>query len=301
MELRHLRYFIVIAEELNLRRAAERLNISHPPLSRQLSDLEQEIGVTLVARGKRGLALSDAGRVFLAEARSIVAHAAEAIESARGAGRGEAGLLRLAYPFGYFEPSLARVMRSFRELFPLVRIEIEQSHAQLQIDRLQRNLVDIAYCGLRFPGVQDRIRFECVRRAPVRAVLPSGHPLCDHDEVPVDAMADQPFVALGGAFPDYAAWLFRHSAEAGFKPRVVHVADTNSTLFGLVAAGFGVALLPALHDPPAFEVEFRPICPEFPSFEFDVAWRRDDRSPIVKNFLSLLREIVTRDAAGMAG
>jgi DNA-binding transcriptional LysR family regulator len=292
LELRHLRYFIAIAEELNLRRAAERLNISHPPLSRQLHDLEQEIGVALLVRGKRGVALSDAGALFLEEARLIVSHAAQAIEGAREAGRGEAGRLRIAYSFGYFEPSLASVMKNFRERFPKVRIEMQQLEPRQQAERLRRNLIDVAYVGLRFQRLQEQLHFECIRRADVRVVLPAGHGLCGEKSLALAALAEHPFISLGGAFPDYPAWLGRLCAAAGFAPRIVHEADTSSTLFGLVSAGFGVAILPALHDPPVFDVAFRPITPAPPRFEFDVAWRRDDRSVVLQNFVTLLRETV---------
>jgi DNA-binding transcriptional LysR family regulator len=295
VELRHLRYFIVIAEELNLRRAAERLNISHPPLSRQLQDLEAEIGVNLIVRGTRGLALSHAGEVFLAEARMIVSHAAAAIDHAREAGRGEAGRLRIAYSFGYFDPSLARVMKLFRERFPKVRMEMQQLDPWQQAEGLQRNRIDVAYIGLRFQRLQEHLHFECIRRAAIRVALPVGHALCAGERVEIAALADQAFISLGGAFPDYPGWLARLCAAAGFAPRIAHEADTSATLLGLVSAGVGVAVLPALHDPPVFEVAFRPLAPAPPEFEFDVAWRRDDRSIVLHNFIALLKAEIQPD------
>ncbi len=298
MELRHLRYFIAIAEELNIRRAAERLNISHPPLSRQLHDLEQEIGVPLIVRGKRGVALSDAGALFLEEARLIVSHAAQAIEGAREAGRGEAGRLRIAYSFGYFDPSLAEVLTRFRRRFPKVAIQMQQLDPQEQAEKLQRRLVDVAYVGLRFHRLQEQLHFECIRRAEIRVALPAGHSLCSEERVAIADLADQPFISLGGAFPDYPGWLARLCAIGGFAPRIAHQADTSSTLFGLVSAAFGVAILPELHDPPVFEVVFRPIAPAPPRFAFDVAWRRDDRSIVLQNFVALLRSIRGTDGAG---
>ena len=132
MELRHLRYFIAVAEELNIRRAATRLNISHPPVSRQIQDLEQEVGVALIIRGKRGITLTQAGLVFLDEARLIVAHATQAIADAREAQRGMAGRLRISYSFGYLAPSLAKVVKRFREGFPKIKIEIVLPDALIQ-------------------------------------------------------------------------------------------------------------------------------------------------------------------------
>jgi DNA-binding transcriptional LysR family regulator len=289
MELRHLRYFVAVAEELNLRRAAARLNISHPPLSRQIQDLEREVGVALISRGKRGIGLTDAGEVFLAEARQILAHAAQAIEDAREVQRGTAGRLRIAYSFGYFEPSLGKVMKLFRERFPKVKMEIQQLGPRKQIEALQRKAIDIAYPGLRFSAVQDEIHFECVQRAPIHAVLPSGHELLTRPAIALAELADQPFVSLGGVFYDYQAWLEKLCASAGYRPRIIHEADTSATMFGLVAAGFGIALLPALHDPPASAVEFRPIRPALPKFDFFIAWRQGDASPALQNYITMVR------------
>jgi DNA-binding transcriptional LysR family regulator len=289
MELRHLRYFIVVAEELNLRRAAARLNISHPPLSRQIQDLEREAGVALITRGKRGIAITGAGEVFLAEARQILAHATQAIEDAREAQRGTAGRLRIAYSFGYFEPSLGKVMKLFRERFPKVRLEIQQLGPRQQIEALQRKAMDIAYSGLRFPAVQDQIHFECIRRAPIHIALQAGHPLLASPGLALTALAGEPFVSLGGVFYDYQAWLEKLCAGAGFRPTIVHEADTSATMFGLVAAGFGIAVLPALHDPPASAVEFRPISPALPKFDFFIAWRQGDASPALQNYVAMVR------------
>jgi DNA-binding transcriptional LysR family regulator len=290
MELRHLRYFIAVAEELNIRRAATRLNISHPPVSRQIQDLEQELGVPLIIRGKRGVTLTQAGLVFLAEARAIVAHAAQAIADARDAQRGMAGRLRISYSFGYLAPSLAKVIKRFRAQFPKVKIDIHQLNPRQQIEALQRNTVDIAYAGLRFQALQEHIHFECIQQAPIHIALAPGHKLLREREIALAALADQAFVSLGGAFYDYQSWLEKLCAGAGYRPKIVHEADSSSTMFGLVSAGFGIALLPALHDPPASEIEFRPISPALPKFDFNVAWRRDDTSPVLQHFIEMIRQ-----------
>jgi DNA-binding transcriptional LysR family regulator len=290
MELRHLRYFIAVAEELNIRRAATRLNISHPPVSRQIQDLEQEVGVALIIRGKRGVTLTQAGLVFLAEARAIVAHAAQAIADAREAQRGMAGRLRISYSIGYLAPSLAHAIKQFRERFPKVKIDIHQFDPRQQMEALQRNHVDIAYVGLRFHALQEHIHFECIQQVEVHVALPVGHKLLRERKIALAALADQAFVSLGGVFYDYRSWLEKLCAGAGYRPKIVHEADTSSTMFGLVSAGFGIALLPALHDPPASEIEFRPISPELPKFDFNVAWRRDDTSPALWHFIEMIRQ-----------
>jgi DNA-binding transcriptional LysR family regulator len=289
MELRHLRYFIAVAEELNIRRAAVRLNISHPPVSRQIQDLEQEAGVALITRGKRGVTLTQAGLVFLAEARLIVAHASQAIADAREAHRGIMGRLRISYSFGYLDPSLVKVIKRFRERFPKINIDIQQLDPRQQMEALQRKTIDIAYAGLRFHALQEQIHFECIHQAPVHAVFPFGHPLLAAPAIALSALAEQNFVSLAGVFYNYQSWLEKLCAGAGYKPKIVHEADTSSTIFGLVSAGFGIALLPELHDPPASEVAFRPIWPELPMFDFNIAWRRDDASPALRHFVDMVR------------
>jgi len=300
MELRHLRYFIAVAEELNLRRAAARLNISHPPLSRQIQDLEREAGVPLITRGKRGIALTEAGDIFLNEARQILARATQALEDVREVHRGGAGRLRIAYSFGYFEPSLGRVMKLFREKFPKVKIEIQQLDPRQQIEALQRKTIDLAYAGLRLSAVREQVHFECIQQAAIHAALPAGHNLLARPHVALADLADQPFVSLGGVFYDYQGWLEKLCAGAGFRPKIIHEADTSSTMFGLVAAGFGIAVLPALHDRPASAVVFRPIRPALPKFNFHIAWRQTDPSPALQHYASMVREDAKRRRGGLA-
>src|ERR1700680_3842603 len=127
MELRHLRYFVAVAEELNVRQAAARLHLSQPPLSRQIHDLEEEVGTKLFVRSQSGMQLTEAGRTFLTEARSILAQSQRAVQLAQAASRGEAGHLDIAYAVEGFEPVLLRVIRLFRQLFPMVELGIREN------------------------------------------------------------------------------------------------------------------------------------------------------------------------------
>jgi DNA-binding transcriptional LysR family regulator len=165
------------------------------------------------------------------------------------------------------------------------------------MEALQRDTVDIAYAGLRFHALQDHIHFECIHQVDVHVALPLGHGLLQKRAIALTALADESFVSLGGVFYDYRNWLERLCAGAGFRPKIVHEADTSATMFGLVSAGFGIALLPALHDPPAAEIEFRPIAPELPKFDFNIAWRRNDDSPALRHFIEIVRHPVPVEAA----
>jgi DNA-binding transcriptional LysR family regulator len=184
---------------------------------------------------------------------------------------------------------LAKVIKRFREAFPKIRIDIQQLDPRRQIEALQRKTIDIAYVGLRFQALQEHIHFECIHQAAVHVALPLGHRLLEDREIALSALADQSFVSLGGVFYDYQTWLEKLCASAGYKPKIVHEADTSSTMFGLVSAGFGIAVLPALHDPPSSEIEFRPFWPELPKFDFNIAWRRNDTSPAVQHFVEMVK------------
>jgi DNA-binding transcriptional LysR family regulator len=136
MELRHLRYFVAVAEELNVRQAATRLHLSQPPLSRQIHDLEEEVGTKLFVRSQSGMRLTEAGRTFLKEARSILAQSQRAVQLAQAASRGEAGRLDIAYAVEGFEPVLLRVIRLFRGLFPMVELGIRELRYHQQVQRI---------------------------------------------------------------------------------------------------------------------------------------------------------------------
>ena len=145
MELRHLRYFVAVAEELNVRQAATRLHLSQPTLSRQIHDLENEVGTHLFVRRQSGMLLTEAGRTFLKEARSILAQSQRAVQLAQAASRGEAGHLDIAYAVEGFEPVLLRVTRLFRRLFPMVELGIREMQYHQQIQELINQRIDIGY------------------------------------------------------------------------------------------------------------------------------------------------------------
>jgi DNA-binding transcriptional LysR family regulator len=166
MELRHLRYFVAVAEELNVRQAATRLHLSQLPLSRQIHDLEDEVGTKLFVRSRSGMGLTEAGRTFLNEARSILAQSQRAVQLTQAASRGEAGHLDIAYAVGGFDPVLLRVIRLFRQLFPMVDLGMRELPYHQQIQELLNQHIDIGYVGIRFPELESELVFECVRKAP---------------------------------------------------------------------------------------------------------------------------------------
>jgi DNA-binding transcriptional LysR family regulator len=291
MELRHLRYFVAVAEELNVRRAAERLHVSQPPLSRQIHDLEAEMGTKLFVRSQHGVQLTEAGRFFLKEARQILSQSQRAVRLAQAAGRGEAGRLDLAYNAAFFDPNFARVIRQFRKRFPSVELRIRDLLTYQQVQELLEKQIDLGYVGLRFAELERELAFECVRKAALWVAIPPGHPLARQRQVALRALAKEPFVAPPRSAPAYRELLLKFCRTAGFTPEIVQEGNNAQCMLELVCAGVGVALVPdTFQKLLPIEVEFRPLTPKMPPLEFHIAWHRKNQSPLLKAFLEVLHE-----------
>jgi DNA-binding transcriptional LysR family regulator len=285
MELRHLRYFVAVAEELNIRRAAGRLHVSQPPLTRQIRNLEDEIGAALLERSKLGVQLTDAGRVFLAEAREILSHSERAARLARGARNGESGQLDIAIPPLALDRVLSRIMRQFRRQFPHLALQLHEMSTHLQFKALRDKNVDLGYCSFR--TADSELVFKPVRRAAMCAVLPPGHSLVRQRRFPLNALAEEGFISPRRNMSAYYDWYINLFREAGFEPKIVQEADSAQSMLNLASAGVGIALLP---EPmrifqSAADVEFRDLYPNTPYLTFHLAWRRNNPSPGLKSFL----------------
>lgn len=291
MELRHLRYFVAVAEELNVRRAALRLHVSQPPLSRQIHDLEEEVGVRLFVRQKRGVELTDAGRLFLGEARRILLRTQQAVQLAQSAGRGETGHLSLAYTAWACDPVFPVAIRRFRQRFPRIELQIRELPSHQQIEELLAKELDVGYVGMRFAELSGELIFECIRRAALCVVLPPEHPLTRQRRLNLRSLAAEPFVSLPVTVPFYREAQLDLCRSAGFTPNIVQEANNAQSLLQLVAAGVGISIVPeVLQQFLKIDVEYRPLPASLPRFEFHVAWRRENPSPSLKAFLEILRE-----------
>lgn len=287
MELRHLRYFVAVAEELHFGRAAARLRIAQPPLSRQIRDLEGELGCELLHRTPRKVELTPAGTVFLAEARRLLERVEAAIEAARRASRGQYGKLAVGFVPSVSYTELPEVLRGFRERFPEVEVRIKILGPSEQVRALLDGDLDLGF--LRGPVGHPKLEMEQVRVEPLLAALPSHHPLATRPELALSALASEPFVFVPRErAPEYYDQLIALCRGAGFSPRVVQEA-AQLELLSLVAAGFGVSLLPAsFRHLRRFGVAFRPLRGR-PKSIVVAAWRRDNDSPSLREFLKVLR------------
>jgi len=290
MELRHLRYFVAVAEELNVRRAAERLRVSQPPLSRQIHDLEDEVGAALFIRSKQGMQLTDAGHFFLKEAREILAQSRRAVEQAQAASRGEAGRLAFAYDGALFDPAFTRVMREFRARFPAVGLSISELPTYQQVPELLDRRIDLAYLGLRFRELEKELEFAWVARPGILIAIPPGHPLARKRVIETSDMAKEPIIAPPKVESGFFELLVNSCRNAGFEPNIIQAGNNALCMLQLVAAGVGVAPVPETFQRLfAIEVEYRPLnLPKSP-LDFYIAWRRDNRSPALAAFIKMIR------------
>jgi DNA-binding transcriptional LysR family regulator len=297
MELRHLRYFLAVAEELNVRRAAVRLHVSQPPLSRQIGDLEQEIGAKLFVRSRRGMQLTEAGRMLLKEARQILFESQRAIQLTQAAGRGAAGRLEIAYSAAFFDPVLLRVMRLFRQRFPMVEFGLRELQYHQQVHELVDKRIDLGYVGIRYPELEDELVFECLRRAAFWIALPPGHRLAKQ-RITLRALQKETFISFRRTAPATHTWFVNFCRSNGFVPMIAQEEpDGALSLLGLVSAGFGVALVPeTFRKLLSVEVEFRPLLSTIPPFDFHIAWHRDNQSSVLHAFLEMMREHMCAEA-----
>jgi DNA-binding transcriptional LysR family regulator len=299
MELRHLRSFLAVAEELHFGRAATRLHISQPPLSQQIRRLEDEIGARLFRRTKRRVELTPAGQAFLIEARQTLAGAERAIRAAQRAERGELGELVVGYVTSATYGALPDVIRMFRKRFPEVDLKLQNLRSVQQRHALVDRQIDV---GLVRPQVADpRLSYEALWRESVVVALPANHALTRRTIVEVSALATEVFVlARPEETVGFHDAVFALCRRAGFTPRVAHGVPDVQAAIALVAAGLGISPVPAAVQ--GFKrkgVVYRSLRPQTLRIEMGLAWRRDDDSAVVQQFRRVARETARRAVIGV--
>jgi DNA-binding transcriptional LysR family regulator len=289
MELRHLRYFVAVAEERHFGRAARRLQIAQPPLSRQIQGLEAELGFSLFDRSRRRVELTPAGDAFLAHARRIFEALETGVQAARRAASGKTGRITIGYPSSIAFIGLHELLRAFHGQSPGVDVSLRELPPQEQIESLKDGRIDVGF--IRGPIGDDELAWRKIRSEPLVVALPSDHPLSGRKRVALEMLAREPFVSFprhrGPAFFDY---LMRLCHSAGFSPHVVQEAP-HLDIVSLVAAGFGVALVPlSVKYARRPGVVFRPLVGS-PRTELFVAWRSNNGSTVLRAFLDVVRTV----------
>lgn len=291
MNTDYLRYFVAVAEELHFGRAAERLFMAQQPLSRQVQRLEAELGVKLFERTTRRVALTPAGEVFLEEARRTLAALDRAVETARRAANGEVGTLRVGYTATALYNVLPEAVRSFRERYPAVQLELtEMSSAGLERALLAKEIQAALLYG---PVADVSVESVLLLEEPLVVALPERHRLAGCSAVALRELAVEPFILFPRHLrPSLHDQIVGFCRLAGFSPSVVQEAAPEQTIIGMVAAGIGVALVfSCLQNLKRPGVVYRPLTGVDTSVAFNLAWRRDDGAPALHVFLKLVQGI----------
>jgi DNA-binding transcriptional LysR family regulator len=299
MELRHLRYFIAVAEELHFGRAAERLCIAQPPLSQQIQQLERELGFALFHRTQRRVQLTEAGQIFLDEARQMMAHLEKAAQTGRRVARGETGWLGIGFVGTATYAVLPAALALFRERYPDVALVLRELVSAKQAQALREKRIHIGLA--RPPLCEDDLISESLVREPLIAALPEKHPLASVERLPLSALAAEPFVLFPRyPRPSYADFVISTCEQAGFQPAVTQEAAEMQTAISLVAAGLGVTLVPACVQRLSREgVIYRMLDAPTPMSELSATYRRADETSALQAFLRILRAVVDREVESL--
>jgi DNA-binding transcriptional LysR family regulator len=289
VELRQLRYFVAVAEELHFRRAAARLHISQPPLSQQIARLEDELGCRLLSRTRRRVELTPAGEAFLRDARAMLDELDVAVATVKRIETGQAGLLRVSFVGSALLSIVPGIIQSFRRARPSVEIELRERSTLDQLRALAGGLLDV---GLVRPPIDadESLAAEVVMRERTVAAIPSGHPLAQRSRISLRSLAAEPLVLFPrDQAPGFHDLLTGRLAATGRSPHVVQYAPEMTTIIGLVAAGIGLSPVPASVARLGLEgVTYRPLTGA-PATELLAVTRAGDDSPLVAAFLSEAR------------
>ena len=291
MELRHLRYFLAVAEELNFTRAAERLGISQPPLTQQVKALEAELGVTLFDRSAYRIELTDAGRIFAAEAARILGDARSAMQAARRAATGVTGRVRVGFTeSASFNSLVTSSLQRYRSDFPAVEVSLEEHPSTDLIAALREGRIDAAFVR---PPVPTRrgLTLDLLEREPLLVAVPSGHRLASRQEIDLASLAAETFILYPRAVrPGLADTVVAACEAAGFTPKVGQYAPQLSSTINLVAASLGISIVPdSMRCLQAHAVTYVPLRNEPLHALLGISYRTDEGSAVVHNFIDAAR------------
>lgn len=295
MELRHLRYFVAVAEEENVTRAAARLHVSQPPLSRQIRDLEDELGIALFDHGAKAVKLTEAGRVLLVEARAALQRVEEAVQLTKAVANGKRGQVRVGFAASLTVEILPRALRLLQETNPGVCVQLTDLSTQEMLRGLRENKLDAALLVLVSPKVLAEFEVEELCRYPVCVAMSNNHPLARTREVGLKHLVKEPLIAFTLAeYPEYHAWIVDLFAPFPRPPKIVEEHESVTGLIAAVEARHGVALvsqsLSLLAGP---RLKLRILQPSPTPLGIGIARRKDNRSAATANFIAAARQAKT--------
>lgn len=291
MELRHLRYFVAVAEELSFTKGAQKLHVAQPALSRQIRDLEEEIGVHLLNRTNKHVELTLEGRSFMTDAKRVLAGSNEIVESVQRLSRHCVSMLSIGYVANLFYDVLSATLPLFRHSFPTVSINIFDLTCGDQFGALKEGKIDIGFVGPSEPIIERGLSFQSIASYKTVVALAKTNALAKRAIINLKDLEPMFFISLSEtSYPFYRGWLTRTCRHAGFLPKILQNAQIEQTILQSVEANLGVALLPEqvkrLPLPP--DVVFRQLMPKVLT-ESCIAWKPDNSSPALKQYVQIVR------------
>ena len=293
MELRHLRYFVAVAEELHFGRAAKRLCITQQPLSRQIKDLEEELGVELFYRTKRTVRLTEVGEIFLTETRKTLQQADRAVLIVKQASQGKIGRITVGFTGSALNIVLPNAVRQFKQLYPQIDLTLKRMQTPEQLLALDNGQIDL---GLLHPPINDDgLILETIYREQLVVALPDNHSLAKDRSKPISLqqLAKESFILfprhIGSVLYDRIINLCQ---QAGFNPKILQEAIPQQTILGLVAAGIGISLIySSVKTLGRHGVVFRDLIETTPVLETAVVWNSHSTNPVLPSFVEIVRQI----------
>lgn len=298
MDLRQLRYFVAVAEEANIGRAAARLHISQPPLTRQIQQLEADLGVVLFTRTPKGMELTPAGELFLEEARNIQSLVEQATERTQRAGQGRLGRIDVAIFGSAILDVIPEVLMAFRNRYPDVKVVLHTMTKAEQIEALRQKRITVAFN--RFLEEQPDMETRLVTSQRVMLAVPVEHPLARFDAVPFAEVAPYPLVVFPvGTRPSFIDRLMKMCAAAGFQPNISQAVGDTVNAIALVACGFGICVVPSSASTLRVSgVAYRDLIevPDGGVVDLSCFYRKGDTSPMLAGLLDVVDEYRERTA-----
>ena len=299
MELRHLRYFVAVAEELHFGRAAQRLGIVQPALSKQIVALERELGVILFIRSKRAVSITEPGLALYEEARKILQRVDHATETAKLTDAGAVGSLAV----GFIGPAMWNILppliRKHRKRVPGLHFRLYEITSDAIVEQVRDGILDVGF--IRPFGHDEAVEIRTILREPFSIVVPENHPLAEKDVVDLADAASETFVLVSRTqSPGYFDQCLALCQSNGFSPLLIEEGNTGGAMFGMVAAGLGVTLVPeASSVVPWPGVVFRPLTKSEALADLAIAYRRDDQSPALVSFLESVEAVLDEFATAV--
>jgi DNA-binding transcriptional LysR family regulator len=290
MELRHLRYFVMVAEELHFGRAASRLSISQPPLSQQIRQLEDELGFPLLFRNKHRVELTEAGKVFLEEARLILARTEKAQIAAERAHQGATGRLEIAF-VGSTTYNIVPWVQKYRILFPSVHLVLHQMKTENQLQALHEGSIHmgVVRSQVQSPFLMNNL----IQHEPLVVVIPESHPLSNRKTLRVEDLANEPFIITsrrnGASYYDTVIHICHQS---GYYPQIALEAPEILTIVAFVSAGIGISLVPAsFQEQQNNGVVYRKLEGGDVSLEMGFIWKKNNETQVLRTFLDMVHKM----------